>query len=46
MRSVRKMNNTTRRAMDIALATEARGMYASLLTADEKQRMGHLRVVR
>ena len=39
------MNNTTRRAMDIALATEARGMYAGLLTADEKQRMGQLRSV-
>ncbi len=37
------MNNSTRRALDIALATEARGMYAGLLTPEEKQRLGQLR---
>lgn len=33
------MNNSARRALDIALATEARGMYAAMLTADDKQRI-------
>ncbi len=39
------MNNTTRKAMDIALATEARGMYAGLLSDEEKQRMRQMRNV-
>lgn len=33
------MNNAARRALDIALAAEARGMYAGLLNAEEKQRL-------
>lgn len=37
------MNNSTRRALDIALATQARGMYAGLLSAEEKQRIGQSR---
>ncbi len=39
------MNNSARRALDIALATEARGMYAGLLTAEEKQRIAQVRSV-
>lgn len=39
------MNNSTRRAMDIALATEARGMYSGLLNAEEKQRISQLRSI-
>ena len=30
------MNNSGRRAMDIALATEARAMYANLLSDEDK----------
>ena len=37
------MNNSTRRALDIALATEARGMYAGLLSPEEKQRISQMR---
>ncbi len=37
------MNNSTRRALDIALATQARGMYAGLLSNEEKQRIGQSR---
>ena len=37
------MNNSTRRALDIALAAEARGMYAGMLSAEEKQRIGQMR---
>lgn len=33
------MNNSGRRALDIALATAARGMYSGLLTAEEKERI-------
>ena len=33
------MNNSARRALDLALATEARGMYAGLLSAEEKERI-------
>ena len=39
------MNNTTRRALDIALATETRGMYAGLLTDEDKQRIAQLKSV-
>ena len=39
------MNNATRRAMDIELAAEARGMYSRLLNAEEKQRMSQLHSV-
>ena len=37
------MNNSGRRALDIALAAEARGMYAKLLTAEDKQRIAQAR---
>ena len=39
------MNNSARRALDIALATEARGMYAGLLSAEEKERIAQIRSV-
>ncbi len=37
------MNNSSRKAMDIALATEARAMYANLLTDADKRRIGAMR---
>ena len=37
------MNNSSRKAMDIALATEARAMYAHLLTEQDKARIGGMR---
>ena len=37
------MNNSTRRAMDIALATEARGMYSKLLTGEDRERISQMR---
>lgn len=39
------MNNSARRALDIALATEARGMYAGLLKPEEKERIAQVRSV-
>lgn len=36
------MNNSGRRAMDIALATEARAMYANLLSAEDKEKLAAL----
>ncbi len=37
------MNNSGLRALDIALATEARAMYAHLLTQEDKDKIGSLR---
>ena len=37
------MNNSGRRALDIALAAVAGGMYAKLLTAEDKQRIAQAR---
>lgn len=37
------MNNSSRKAMDIALATEARAMYANLLTDADRDRIASMR---